>query len=403
MAGLSGRRVLVGITGSVAAYKAALLVRLLTDRGAEVEAAMTVPATRFIGAATVQALTGSPPVTDMFAGDGSPDGMDHIAAVRRADIMVIAPASASSIARLACGLADDPVSALACAATCPVMVAPAMNREMWASPAVARNVAALRADGRLVVEPDSGELACGEHGDGRLAEPERIADRIEAAVGRRGGADLSGRAVVVSTGSTAEPIDPMRVISNRSSGRMGVAMAEALRDAGAAVRLVAAQVQVPLPQGMDRTVRASDVASMRRAVLRECRGADAYVSVAAISDFRPRRRSRSKLPRAEGGATIELVACPDVIAEVAALPDAPYCVAFSADGKGGAESLRVAREKMRAKGVQAVVASPIPGNLGGDSCDLTFLAGRSKVAIGPASKRAAADRIAALLSARLPR
>ena len=177
---MSGKKILVGITGSVAAYKAAELIRLLVEAKASVKGAMTQPALRFVGAATIQALSGSPPVTDMFSGDQNPDGMDHIAAVRWADLMVIAPASASSIARLASGLADDPVSALACAATCPILVAPAMNREMWANPAVERNIKTLEKDGRGIIEPGSGSLACGEHGEGRLAEPAEIMERIVA-------------------------------------------------------------------------------------------------------------------------------------------------------------------------------------------------------------------------------
>ena len=408
MASLDGRRILVGITGSVAAYKSCELIRLLVDAGATTQGAMTVSARHFIGATTIQALTGMPPVVDMFAGDGSPDGMDHIAAVRKADLMAIAPASASSIARMACGLADDPVSALVCAATCPVLVAPAMNREMWANPAVRRNIATLKADGRLVVEPESGSLACGEHGEGRLAEPARIVKRIGAALGAggdggKGGTGLVGRTVVVSTGATAEPIDKMRVISNRSSGKMGVAVAEAMRDAGANVSLIAAQVQVPLPSGMEMTVRATSVKDMRKAALRLCKGADAFLSVAAVSDFRPKTVHKGKIPRGDGGVSVDLVPCPDIIAEVASQPGAPYCVAFSAEASDGDEALRRARTKMRAKGVQAIIASPIAKNLGSDRCELTFLAGRTKIRIGPASKRVAADKITALLTTRLPR
>ena len=212
---------------------------------------------------------------------------------------------------------------------------------------------------------------------------------------------LAKRQVVVSTGATAEPIDMLRVITNRSSGRMGIAVAEAARDAGAKVCLVAAHIQVPLPSGMDRIVRAKSSTAMLRALMRECKGADAFISVAAISDFRPKKRLSGKIPRS-GELALALVACPDIIAQVAAMERPPYCVAFSAEAAGMEGAVKRARKKMRAKNVPAIIASPIAQNVEKTSCELTFLTKNSRIDIGKSSKRSAADKIVALLSRRLP-
>ena len=403
MSSLKGKHILLGITGSVAAYKAAHLIRLLTDAGASVQATLTPAAQHFIGIATIQALTGRPVLTDMFAGTGSPDGMDHIAAVRKADIMVIAPATASTLARIASGTADDPVAALACAATCPILLAPAMNHEMWANPAVTRNIALLRADGRQLVEPASGELACGEHGPGRLAEPTTIVAAITACLTSSIRTDsLTGRTVVVSAGATAENIDDMRILTNRSSGRMGFAIAAAARDAGAQVRLIAATTAVAPPAGMARTVIVTNVDQMHKEALRQARGADAFFAVAAVSDFRPRQRQPGKIPRQAGPLTLELEACPDVIAAVATQRNAPFCIAFAAAAGSMPTAIKAARAKMKTKGVTAIVASPIAANLGGTNCDLVFLAARTRVALGPQTKAAAAAQLITLVAARLP-
>lgn len=400
--GLAGRHVLLGVAGSVAAYKAAELCRLLVDAGASVQVALTPAARAFVAPLTFQALTGRPPVIDMLAGTGSPDGMDHIAAVRAADLYVLAPATASTIARVATGLATEPVSALACAAACPILVAPAMNREMWANPAVVRNVATLRGDGRLVLDAPAGDLACGEHGPGRLSEPAAI---LAAICGLLDGAVqvLAGRTVVITTGATVEPIDAMRVLSNRSSGKMGCALAVAARDAGAQVHLLAGQVSVPLPAGLARVERVATGQDMHAAARRACRKADCYVSAAAVADFRPRRPLAGKPARGAGGLTLELEAVPDIIADIAATPAAPYCVAFAATAGDMDLALAAARAKLKAKGVDAIVASPLAANLGGDTCELAFIAGRTTKLLGQLPKAVAADRIVGLVASRLPR
>ena len=397
---MANKRILLGITGSVAAYKAAELVRLLTAANAQVEVAMTSAAQRFIGPATLQALSGRPVLTSMWDGP-SPDGMDHIASVRKADIMVVAPASASAIARIANGFADDVVAALASASSCPVAVAPAMNREMWARPALQRNLRTLRGDGVLVFDPGAGELACGEHGQGRLAEPAQIVAGISRLLAGRA-LPLAGFSVAVSAGATVEQIDDMRVLTNRSSGKMGFALAEAAACAGAAVHLIAARVSVPVPAGMASVVNVGDVASMRRAALRLAPKVDAYASVAAVSDYRARKRVRGKLKRSDSGLSLELVPTADIIAEVAALPDKPYCVAFAAESAASEQSVKAARAKLRAKGVDAIVASPLAENLEGDSCELTFIPARgAALALGRISKRAAGDKIVQQLAKRL--
>lgn len=399
---LQGWRVLFGISGSIAAYKAAELIRALTREGCVVQAAMTPDALRFLGAATVQGLTSRPVLVDMFTGDNSQDGMDHIAHARAADAMLIAPASAQTLARIANGLADEPVSMLACAASCPIVLAPAMNVEMWNSPATRRNADLLRSDGLTVVEPDTGELACGEQGAGRLAEPGRILAALRTALARGKESALAGLEVVVSAGATVEPIDDMRAITNLSTGKMGYAFAAAARDAGARVTLITGRASVSPPAGMAHTEEVSTVEQMRRAVLDLATGTDVFVSVAAVSDYRARKRTKGKPPRTGGALTLDLVPSPDIIAELAAAPRAPMCVAFAAESAKGAAAINAAREKIRRKAVSAIVVSPLSSSLGGDSCDLTYMrADGSLVKLGRLAKPEAASELVRLIGAQL--
>lgn len=399
---LADRHILLGVSGSIAAYKSAELVRLLVTAGATVRVAMTPAATEFVTPLTFQALTGAPVVTDMFAGTGSPDGMDHIAAVRAADVFVIAPATATTLARLAAGSADEPVSALACAATCPVLLAPAMNREMWTKPAVQRNLATLQADGYQLLAPTSGDLACGEHGPGRLSEPAAIAAAVTALL-TAAPQVLAGRRVVVSAGATVEAIDAMRVLTNRSSGRLGCALAAAAHAAGAHVHLLAGRMTVTPPPGLGRIDYVEDTAAMAKAAKKACRNADCFISVAAIADYRPQRKIAGKLPRSDGALNLALIATEDIIASIAAMKQAPYCVAFAAEASDLAGAIKAARVKLQRKGVAVVVASPLLSNLGGDDCDLALVAARSSVRLGPQSKIAAAAKIIARIADRLPR
>ena len=382
---LSARRILLAVTGSIAAYKSCDLIRLLAGAGAQVQAMVSESGERFVGRATLQALSGRPVLSGMFAGAGAADGMDHIASVRQADAMVIAPASANVIARLAAGLADDLVAAAAVAADCPIVIAPAMNRQMWESPAVQRNVRQLAEDGVVIVGPDCGWQACGEIGRGRMAEPELIAARI----GRLLAADLplAGRTVVVSAGATATVLDEMRVISNLSTGRMGCAVAAAAAAAGARVVLLAARLQVQVPDAIDevRTVVTND--ELMAASLAVAGSADAYIGVAAVADWQPAAAATGK-PARQRSLSLQLEPTEDIIAAVAGLADAPLCIAFAAES--GSDAIAGARRKMRAKGVDAIVAAPVAANLGGEGCDLTLLGRGLRRDFGPMDKRQAA-------------
>ena len=392
---LAGKHVLVGVAGGVAAYKACELVRLLRQQGAEVEVAMTPAAQDFVGPATWQALSGRPVI-----GAGTPtaaDAMDHIAAARRADLMVIAPATATTLGKLAAGIADNAVTALACAATVPLLLAPAMNAAMWANPGLQRSLAQLRADGRSVVEPGTGELACGEYGPGRMAEPAAIAAHVGAVLALS--SRLAGQEVVVTAGATAEAIDAMRVVSNRSSGRMGMAMAAAAREAGARVHLIAAHASVPAPGGLASVTAARDARSMREAALELARQADCFIGVAAVSDYRPVQAATGKIPRRAGGMALELEPCEDVIAAVAGQQQRPYCLGFAAEAAAMPAAVKAARRKLRSKNLDAIVASPLAANLESDSCELALVRPRGHVLIEARDKQQAARELIARLPA----
>ena len=394
MEDLSGKHILVGVTGGIAAYKACELLRLLRKAGASVEAAMTPAAQHFIGPASLQALSGRPVITSTVDG-GSPDAMDHIAAARRADLMVIAPATATTIGKIASGIADNAVTALACATAAPLLLAPAMNVEMWGNPGLQRSLGLLRADGRAVVEPGAGELACGEHGPGRMAEPAQIAAHAASllALAQR----LAAHDVVVTVGATAEAIDAMRVVSNRSSGRMGMAMAAAAREAGAKVHLLAAHASAPVPGGMASVTHAGDARSMREAALDLAADASCFIGVAAISDYRPAKPFQGKIPRRNGGLRLELKPCEDVIATVAKSRKRPYCLGFAAEASELPEAIKAARRKLKAKNLDAIVASPLARNLESDSCELALVKSRGHAEIAAREKLQAAREIIAQL------
>lgn len=402
MSSLAGKHILLAVTGSIAAYKAAELTRALIAAGCTVQVALSATARRFIGAPTFQALSGVPPIVDMFAGDDNPDGMDHIAAVRRADIMLIAPATATTIARLAGGFADDLVAALASAADCPLLIAPAMNKQMWTNPSTRRNVEILREFGHHFVGPEEGDLACGEHGTGRLADLDDILAQLPICLSDTN-TSLRGRTVVVSAGATIEPIDAMRVITNRSSGRMGFALATAARNAGANVRLIAGSTRVPPPPGMAVTEIVSDTKQMFAAAKRHTIGADIFFAVAAVADFKPSKVSAGKLPRSVGEFKLELVPnTTDIVASIAKRKQAPYCVAFAAEHATGRKAIVAALSKMRAKKVPAIIASPLAANVDLNTCALTFLTEREQINLGKLPKTIAADKIIELVAQRLP-
>ncbi len=343
---LAGRRILVGVTGGVAAYKAAYLARRLVEQGAEVRAIMTTSAERFLGAQTLAAVTGNRPATDLFAGESvSP----HTELARWADAIVVAPATASSLARLAAGLSEDLLTATLLAATCPVLLAPAMHTEMWEHPATLRNVERLLADGYHTVGPESGDLAGGDVGVGRMSEPDDI---VAALAGLLTG-PLDGWRVLVSAGGTREAIDPVRYVGNRSSGKMGHAIAAEAARRSAAVTLVTTAAE-PVPAGVD-VVRVETAEQMAEEVWARAGDADVAVLAAAVADFRPKAPADAKLRRAEGPPHLVLEPTPDILAGVAERDPRPFLVGFAAE-TGPPEG---AVDKARTKGVDLLVANDV--------------------------------------------
>lgn len=347
---LTGRRIVLGVSGGVAAYKAAYLARRLVERGAEVRTVMTASATEFLGTQTLAAITGSPPLLDLFGGD---DPSPHTGLARWADAVVVAPATAATLARIASGMSEDALSTTVLAAWgTPVLLAPAMHTEMWDHPATQRNVATLAADGYSLVGPESGALAGGDEGPGRMAEPEEI---VAGLVSMLGSGDLSGWRVLVSAGGTREAIDPVRYIGNRSSGKMGNAIAVAAAERGASVTLV---TSAPPPEGERPAIDVVPVETtqdMAQAVW--SRAGDSHVAVlaAAVADFRPRDPAGTKLRRADGTPAIELEPTPDILQGVAAMSPRPFLVGFAAE----TGSLDEAVAKAQHKGVDLLVANDV--------------------------------------------
>lgn len=342
--------ILLGVTGGIAAYKSADLVRRLRDAGADVRVVMTRGARAFVTPLTFQAVSGNPVHTDLLD-EHAEAGMGHIELARWADRVLVAPATADFLARLAHGLADDLLSTVCLATAAPVVAAPAMNQHMWEHPATQDNCRLLVERGVRLIGPESGSQACGETGPGRMTEP---ADLVSALMGRPG-ASLAGRRVVVTAGPTYEDLDPVRYIGNRSSGRMGFAVAAAAAEAGARVSLVAGPVGLPTPAGVERTDVRSAV-EMRDAVLERVLGADLFFGVAAVADYRPRRLAVQKLKKGPERQQLELVRNPDIIAEVAALPNAPMTIGFAAETEGLAKH---AREKLSAKRLDMIAANRV--------------------------------------------
>jgi phosphopantothenoylcysteine decarboxylase/phosphopantothenate--cysteine ligase len=394
---LRGLRVALLVSGGIAAYKVADLASRLVQAGCQVRVAMTAAATRFVGPATFHGLTGRPVQTDLFAPAGPPE--PHVELGDWAQVALVAPATADVVARLAGGHADDLVTATVLAARCPVVVAPAMNDAMWAKAAVAANVAALRAHGLTVVEPESGHLASGHVGSGRLPGAPALLAALAGAVGT---GDLAGRRVVVSAGGTREPIDPVRFISNYSTGKMGFAVAEAAADRGADVVLVTTAQHPPHARVRVRHVETAD--EMRAALREEQRGAHLLVMAAAVADFRPVRRAGHKIRReGTGNLVLELERNGDVLRELAGEPGAEgvYRLGFAAED---AELLGRAREKLERKGLDAIFANDISRSDVGFAVDhnagILLLRDGTRLDIERATKREVADR---LLDAVVPR
>lgn len=338
---LAHKKIILGVTGGIAAYKTAELCRLLVKAGAEVRVVMTAAAQQFVTPLTFQALSGQPVLTSLWDA-ASGDGMAHIHLSRDADLLLVAPASADFMAKLAEGRADDLLSTLCLARTCRLAVAPAMNREMWAAAPTRRNLGQLRGDGVTVLGPVAGEQACGESGLGRMLEPAEI---LAALPGLLGAGPLAGRRVVVTAGPTFEPIDPVRGLTNLSSGKMGYALAQAAAEAGAEVCLVSGPTCLAAPARV-RRVDVRSAAEMHDAVLREL-PADVFIAVAAVADYRVEAAATQKIKKSAAGLTLQLVPNPDILAEVAALPDAPFCVGFAAETEQLAERAEAKRQRKK--------------------------------------------------------
>jgi phosphopantothenoylcysteine decarboxylase/phosphopantothenate--cysteine ligase len=388
---LAGRRIVVGVTGSIAAYKAVALVRLLAERGAMVDVAMTPAAAKFVAPLTFASLTHRPVVDDVMALDGERQ-IAHVELAEGADAVVVAPATANVIAELAAGLVPDAVTAIVSASRAPVVLAPAMDAGMWTNAATQRNVETLRSFGYYLVEPEVGALASGLTGVGRLAEPSTIVEAVERLFARAG--DLDGLHVVVSAGGTREPLDPVRFIGNRSSGKMGVAIAEAARDRGAAVTLIAGVMSATAPRGVT-VVDATTAATMREAVLRAAPAADILVMAAAVADFAPKRPSSRKIKR-DAGLQVELVPNPDIVAEVGEMPDdlRPFLIGFAAES----DDLEAnARSKLRDKGLDLIVGNTVGGPfdaIGSDDNKVTVFAADGALTDWPMlPKRQVAERL----------
>ncbi len=379
------KRIVLGITGGIAAYKAAELARLLVKRGITVQVAMTQAATHFITPATMQALTGNPVLLDQWQND---KGMAHIHSSRVADAIVIAPATADFIAKLATGLADDLLSTLCLARDCPLLVAPAMNKQMWANAATQRNVQRLLADGVTLLGPTSGMQACGEKGMGRMLEAEELARDVAALLqssdslnagsptltlprgerGQIGGNELSGVKVLITAGPTYEAIDAVRGITNRSSGKMGYAIAQAAAELGAEVTLVSGPTALAQPNGTQR-IDVTSAAEMFDAVKQHVSTADMFIAVAAVADYRVTQPSEQKIKKSDTTLTLELTPNPDNLAYVANLPKPPFCVGFAAES----EKLREhATEKRKKKNIPLLAANLAQNAIGSDDNELVL-------------------------------
>lgn len=372
---LAKTRIAVGVGAGIAAFKAAVLVRELQRRGADVRVIMTPSATRFIGAATFTGLTGKPAIVDLW--DASYPGEVHVEIGAWADALVVAPATANLLARAATGMADDALLATISCAGCPVLYAPAMHERMWRSPATQRAIRTLQTDGAVLVGPVAGQLASGDTGMGRMAEPDAIADALEAVLDRRRGvqspaADLQGTSVLISAGPTVEDIDPVRYISNRSSGRMGLALAAAARDRGARVILVCGPISITPPEGVE-VVHVRTAREMHAAVFGAVERADAVIMTAAVADYRPLRAEDTKIKKKDERMRIELVKNPDILRDLGEARGGrkhPVLIGFAMETN---DLLAYARRKLVTKKCDLIVANEAAVGFGGDDNQATLV------------------------------
>ncbi len=385
---LANKTVVLGITGSVAAYKAADLASKLTQAGAKVEVVMTEAATKFIAPLTLRSITGRPVATDMFE-LASEFSIEHVALAEAADVVVIAPATACVMAKLAAGISDDELTCTVLATEAPVIVAPAMHASMFHNPITQENLAKLKARGFIIVGPEYGRLASGEVGLGRLAETDKIIDTIGQVLSRS--RDLAGKRIVVTAGGTQEPIDPARHIGNRSSGKMGYALAEAARDRGAEVELIAAPTLLPEPAGVEIT-HVRTTAEMKEAVAEAVARADALIMAAAVTDYQPKKIAKAKIKKESAQSlTLELIRTPDILSEV---KGNFLKVGFAAESE---DLVANARQKLQKKQLDLIVANDITATdsgFGVDTNKVTIISRDGKVESLPLlTKREVADRI----------
>ncbi|NDU85247.1 MAG: bifunctional phosphopantothenoylcysteine decarboxylase/phosphopantothenate--cysteine ligase CoaBC [Ferrovum sp.] len=382
------RRWVLGVTGGIAAYKAAELIRLMVKAGLEVQVVMTAAATRFIAPLTFQALSGRPVATDLWeASEGA--GMDHIDLVRQADAVLIAPASADFLARIAQGMADDLLTTLVAARSVPLFLAPAMNQAMWQNPANQRNIALLKEDGAYFLGPGEGVQACGEVGLGRFWEPTMILDALAPVLGWENAPDLRGKKVLLTAGPTVEAIDPVRTLTNISSGKMGYALAAAAVACGAEVVLISGPTALPLPEGC-RMISVRSANQMRDAVLDEIHDTDLFFAVAAVADYTPANPSGHKIKKTGEALTLKLVPTPDILATVAALPRPPFCVGFAAESQNLEE---YAKQKRLAKKIPLIVGNLAQRALGRDDNEIILFDDQGSHPLPPASKSELAHHI----------
>ena len=390
---MQGKRILLGVTGGIAAYKSPDLVRRLRERGAEVQVVMTAAAREFVTAATFQAVSGRPVRTDLW--DAAAEAaMGHIELARWAEVVLIAPATADFLARLATGQANDLLATPCLATQAPVAVAPAMNHIMWSNAATRANVGTLTQRGIHIFGPGSGDQACGEVGEGRMLEPLDLAERIVALqTGATG--PLRGRRVLITAGPTRERIDPVRFISNRSSGKMGFAVAQAVREAGAEVVLVSGPVSIPTPPGV-RRVDVESAADMLAAVLREVEGTDIFISTAAVADYRPARPADQKIKKTTDTLDVSMERTSDVLATVAARSDRPFVVGFAAETESVEQNARL---KLLKKNLDMIAANEVGHDKAFDCEDnqLIVLTRNGRHDLGKAAKVTLARKLVALI------
>jgi phosphopantothenoylcysteine decarboxylase/phosphopantothenate--cysteine ligase len=358
-------KLVLGITGGIAAYKAAELVRLLVKANYDVQVVMTAAACQFITPVTMQALSGKPVFIDMWDSSIS-NGMPHIELSRDADAILVAPASADFLAKLVQGRADDLLSTLCLARDCPLLVAPAMNKQMWENPATQRNISQLIADGICILGPDSGEQACGEVGLGRMLEPEALLMLVNAHFTPK---LLAGKRVLITAGATLEMIDPVRGITNLSSGKMGYAIAQAAADMGADVTLVSGITALNAVKNANN-IKAESAQAMYEAVMSNIINQDVFIAVAAVADYRPVTQHHEKIKKSTSSLTLELTPNKDILADVASLPNAPFCVGFAAETEN---LLEYAETKRKAKKLPLIVANLANEALGSEENSVTLI------------------------------